>query len=296
VPPKKTIPPAYFLALLLLSIALGVFLPVVRIVHYPYTYVGIAPIAIGVLLNFWADALFQRNKTPVKPHLKPTALITSGIFRVTRNPMYLGMVLILFGVSVCVGPMMAFVSPVVFFLISERRFIPPEEAAMENLFGETYLELQAKRQAVGVDQAAFRSMLTAIKILHTAVWSLMAGSILAFANHGHVARLPVERSPDRPDPAGMCGSGFKWRPVCLLTDLAARYTAERAANSDIYLPLWLARYNKPIFGAFVHCRRSRARRIASADQAASFQIAVQNQDTEAADQSGSCGYTFARTP
>jgi hypothetical protein len=35
---------------------------------------------------------------------------------------------------------------------------------------------------------------------------------------------------------------------CPLTDVAARYTDERADNFDIYLPLWLARYNKQIFG------------------------------------------------
>ena len=143
-PPKRTIPPAYFLVLLLISIALGVFLPVVKILHLPYTYVGIAPIAIGVVLNLWADPLFKKNKTPVKPHLKPTALMTSGVFQFTRNPMYLGMTLILFGVSICVGSLTAFVSPVAFFFISERRFILPEEAVMENLFGEKYLEYKRR--------------------------------------------------------------------------------------------------------------------------------------------------------
>ena len=91
-------------------------------------------------------------------------------------------------------------------------------------------------------------MLTAIKILHTAVWAIMAGSILA---------LPITAMMRR----------FRWSAVltvlvlvecgvlafngggCPLTDLAARYTAERADNFDIYLPLWLARYNKTIFGA-----------------------------------------------
>jgi len=138
-PSKKTIPPAYFLVLLLVSIALGVFLPVVKFIHAPYTYVGIVPIAIGVVLNLWADSQFKRNKTPVKPHLKPTALMTSGAFCVTRNPMYLGMTLILFGVSIFVGSLTAFVSPVAFFFISQLRFIPPEEAVMESLFGEEYL-------------------------------------------------------------------------------------------------------------------------------------------------------------
>jgi protein-S-isoprenylcysteine O-methyltransferase Ste14 len=139
VPPKKTIPPLYFLVLLVVSILLGVLLPVVRFIHAPYTYVGSVPIAIGVVLNLWADSLFKKNKTPVKPHLKPAALMTSGVFRVTRNPMYLGMTLILFGVSILVGSLTAFVSPVAFFVISQLRFIPPEEAVMESLFGEEYL-------------------------------------------------------------------------------------------------------------------------------------------------------------
>jgi hypothetical protein len=38
----------------------------------------------------------------------------------------------------------------------------------------------------------------------------------------------------------------RWR--CPLTDVAARYTADRRPNFDIYLPTWLARYNKEIFG------------------------------------------------
>ena len=132
------------LCFFLASIALGLFLPVVKIASYPYTYVGTAPIAIGVVLNLWADSQFKKNKTPVKPYLKPTALMTSGVFQFTRNPMYLGMTLILLGVSVCVGSLTAFVSPLAFFIISQRQFIPPEEAVMENLFAENYLEY--KRQ------------------------------------------------------------------------------------------------------------------------------------------------------
>jgi protein-S-isoprenylcysteine O-methyltransferase Ste14 len=139
VKPKKPIPPLYFFILLLVSIALGVYLPVLKIVHYPFAYAGIAPIAIGVVLNLWADSLFKKNKTTVKPHLKPSALMTSGVFRVTRNPMYLGMTLILFGVSICAGSITAFLCPVVFFLVSEGQFIPLEEQSMENVFGESYL-------------------------------------------------------------------------------------------------------------------------------------------------------------
>jgi protein-S-isoprenylcysteine O-methyltransferase Ste14 len=138
--PMKLIPPLYFFVLLLLSIGLGIILPVLRIVRLPYSYLGIAPIAIGIILNLWADSMFKKNKTTVKPYLKPSTLMTSGAFRVSRNPMYLGMTLILFGVSIGVGSLMAFISPVLFYLISQYRFIPPEERVMEEVFGESYLD------------------------------------------------------------------------------------------------------------------------------------------------------------
>ena len=86
-----------------------------------------------------------------------------------------------------------------------------------------------------------------IKALHTVIWAIMAASILAL-------------------PWAAWSGRFRWafgltllvvgecmvlavnRGRCPLTDVAARYTHERAANFDIYLPMWLARHNKSIFG------------------------------------------------
>ena len=136
--PRKSIPPVYFLVLLLVSIGLGRYLPVLKIVRSPYAYLGVAPIVIGVVLGLSASSLFRKHKTTIKPHETPSALITSGAFRISRNPIYLGMLLILLGVSVWVGSITAFVSPVLFFLIIDRRFIPREESAMEIVFGDRY--------------------------------------------------------------------------------------------------------------------------------------------------------------
>jgi hypothetical protein len=90
-------------------------------------------------------------------------------------------------------------------------------------------------------------MLIAIKLLHTVVWGLLAGCILA---------LPIVAVRRRFDWAAILSAIILAECVvialnlgrCPLTDVAARYTASRADNFDIYLPLWLARYNKPIFG------------------------------------------------
>ena len=91
------------------------------------------------------------------------------------------------------------------------------------------------------------STLVAIKLLHTVIWALLAACILA---------LPVTALLDRL--AWAAGLSFVILAECMvivlnhgrcpLTPIAARYTENRAANFDIYLPEWLARNNKPIFG------------------------------------------------
>jgi hypothetical protein len=89
--------------------------------------------------------------------------------------------------------------------------------------------------------------LRAIKVVHTLVWALFAGCIVAmpvasaFGNHCLAAWLG----------AAVCFEIAVLvvnRLACPLTAVAARYTDERRANFDIYLPEWLARYNKQVFG------------------------------------------------
>jgi hypothetical protein len=90
--------------------------------------------------------------------------------------------------------------------------------------------------------------LIAVKLLHTVIWGFFAGCIVAIpvssflGNHQYsllfTAIVGVE----------VLVLGFN-RMRCPLTDVAARYTAQRGDNFDIYLPAWLARHNKTIFGS-----------------------------------------------
>ena len=90
-------------------------------------------------------------------------------------------------------------------------------------------------------------MLKAIKLLHTIIWAIVASCIVA---------LPMAGLKGRFDWAAFltivilleCGILALNRGRCPLTDWAARFTPERSANFDIYLPNWLARHNKTIFG------------------------------------------------
>ena len=87
-----------------------------------------------------------------------------------------------------------------------------------------------------------------IKVVHTLVWALFAGSILA---------IPVLAAQHKLGIAAALIAFvflevlvlFANRMRCPLTDIAARHTTDRHDNFDIYLPIWLARYNKHVFGS-----------------------------------------------
>lgn len=95
-------------------------------------------IIAGLLLLVNAAGLFNRAGTDLIPFRNVSALVTSGIYRYTRNPMYLGMVAILLGSALAVGASVALLVPVLFAVIIELRFIRPEEAMLRNLFPEQY--------------------------------------------------------------------------------------------------------------------------------------------------------------
>lgn len=91
------------------------------------------------------------------------------------------------------------------------------------------------------------SKLRTIKAIHTLVWAVFAASILAIPVFAYIEDLTMAWRL----------TGFVFLEVvvlvanrmrCPLTDVAGRYTANRQDNFDIYLPLWLARHNKALFG------------------------------------------------
>ena len=96
----------------------------------------------GVLLALSAALTFRRSKTTVNP-LKPeaaTALVSGGPFRVSRNPMYLGLLLVLVGWSVSLGAPWSLAGPVAFVFYIQRFQIIPEERVMALKFGVAYAQ------------------------------------------------------------------------------------------------------------------------------------------------------------
>ena len=140
---KKLLPPNFLLIYLLLEIILYFVFPL-WFIPIPYRIVGILFIILGVVLNLWADNLFKKGKTTVKPDKIPTRLITNGSFRISRHPMYLGFVLLLLGVSILLGSLTSFTAPVLMFITLQTKFITHEENQMKKVFGEKYREYEKR--------------------------------------------------------------------------------------------------------------------------------------------------------
>jgi protein-S-isoprenylcysteine O-methyltransferase Ste14 len=106
------------------------------------TGVAIAFLAAGLLVMLAGVISFRRAKTTVNP-LKPetaTALVTNGIFQYTRNPMYLGMLLVLIAWAVFLSSPVALTVALAFWLYIGRFQIRPEEAALVGLFGSAFTD------------------------------------------------------------------------------------------------------------------------------------------------------------
>ncbi len=135
---RRILPPTYFLAAIVLMAALHWSAPVVSVIATPWNLVGILPLALGVVLNLMADRAFAKHQTTVKPFEQPRVLVTSGVFRFSRHPMYLGMVLMLIGIALLMGSLSPFLIVGVFALLVDRLFITAEGAMLSATFGEDW--------------------------------------------------------------------------------------------------------------------------------------------------------------
>jgi len=135
-------PPVYALLSLGVCKGLDALLPLPVDISSPE--LGATLALPGLALLFWAWLGFFKKKTTPIPTKEPSALVTDGPYRFTRNPMYLGFLPILASVAFFTGAPVYLLSPLVFFFVIDRLFIPHEEAKLERLFGEEFVRLKSR--------------------------------------------------------------------------------------------------------------------------------------------------------
>lgn len=136
--PKKTLPPTYLLLAIVLMIGMHILLPSIILLSLPWMLAGVLLMMSGIAINLIGNNTFKHHQTTIKPFQTSSALVTTGIFRYSRNPMYLGMVVLLIGLGLLLGSVPPFAVVPVFVLLITQRFIRVEEEMLADTFGTTY--------------------------------------------------------------------------------------------------------------------------------------------------------------
>jgi protein-S-isoprenylcysteine O-methyltransferase Ste14 len=126
--------------LIALPILFHYLIPVMIVIPKPYSYLGVALMLLGFVLMAWAAMLFRKVGTNFQLYGGGSVLITSGPFRLSRNPMYLGMLIWLIGLAILLGSLITFLFPALFFLLANFLLIPLEEKDIEQKAGKEFIE------------------------------------------------------------------------------------------------------------------------------------------------------------
>lgn len=136
----RLVPPVVLLASVLVCFALDRWLPIVEFGSMAGRVIGVVMIVDGFVIVMFCAWKFRRRGTTIIPFHESTSLIRDGLFRFSRNPIYLGMVVALCGVAMTLGSLTPWIVPPLFVLIISKRFIVKEEAMLRDTFGDEYLE------------------------------------------------------------------------------------------------------------------------------------------------------------
>jgi protein-S-isoprenylcysteine O-methyltransferase Ste14 len=133
-------PLAWLLIALLAMYVLDRWLPIAGLLPPPFHRLGLVFVVPGILILLQSGASFLKAKTGMLPFSEATTLVTGGMYRFSRNPMYLGMVLFLLGVAVYLGSLGALIPVAAFVWIIDRLFIRNEEIFLIGIFGDEFRE------------------------------------------------------------------------------------------------------------------------------------------------------------
>jgi protein-S-isoprenylcysteine O-methyltransferase Ste14 len=138
-------PPFVYAGFLLLGLAIGRLLgkPSIGLDVITGSVLGVLLMLIGLGVGFAGIGLFRRLGNNLEPWKPATTLVTGGIYRRTRNPMYLGMALIFAGLALVFDSLAALLLLPVVIIVIERTVIGREERYLEAKFGEDYRRYKA---------------------------------------------------------------------------------------------------------------------------------------------------------
>jgi len=138
---KRTLPPFWMFLFIFVAIAANQVYPWKDLLDLTNKPVGVAVLLAGIGLVGWTIILFRLAGTEVLPSSETNKrLVIKGPYRITRNPMYAGLILVSLGIALIKGSIPFFAVPIALFLVINTCFIPFEEEKMLRQFGSQYAD------------------------------------------------------------------------------------------------------------------------------------------------------------
>ena len=135
--------PVWLLGMIVVALLVDWLLQLPAVMQHRPT--GAALIVAGFALSVWAALTFRRQRAEIMPSSEThSTLVASGPFRFSRNPMYLGALLIGTGTALVAGTWLMWLVPVLLFVLQNFVIIPFEENSMEGTFGDAYRAYRAR--------------------------------------------------------------------------------------------------------------------------------------------------------
>jgi protein-S-isoprenylcysteine O-methyltransferase Ste14 len=136
--PLRLYPPIWFLLFAAMSWVLAWLWPLHLVLPAWVRPLSFLLAASGGVLAIWAALLFRRHDTTAHPYAVATSLVTQGPYRMSRNPMYLGLLLTLIALGLWLQSLSALLLTPLFVFVIDRCNILPEERLLSVHFGESY--------------------------------------------------------------------------------------------------------------------------------------------------------------
>lgn len=130
------LPPVWLLFNAILVWVLGWLCPIANIGGPVATALAWILGTAGLVMGVWSAFYFWQKKTTIEPRHRPKTLIVEGPYRVSRNPIYLAMLLLLLAEALWLGPLAGFIAVVFQWAVLRQRFILGEETTLRNTFGD----------------------------------------------------------------------------------------------------------------------------------------------------------------
>ena len=139
----KLLPPTLFIICAVLMIVIGLIWPLKNIITFPYNLIGISVLLVGLGISIWGSNKFNQVGTNIQTFDEPNILITDGLFKYSRNPMYFGFFMSLSGIFIILGAVSPIILVLIFLIITNQWYIAFEEEMMLRKFGKKYIDYQS---------------------------------------------------------------------------------------------------------------------------------------------------------